>query len=181
MNKTVLILIAVLGVSLAAGCSGKKPRPTATSSNAAVPSDLSQTAGADASSAYGAGVAGGTGAGVAGPSGAQLQNRTIYFDFDSSEIRPEFVPVIAAHARAIAANASIHIRLEGHTDERGSPEYNVGLGERRAQSVRHALLLQGVSEAQVVTVSYGQERPVATGQTEEDWAKNRRVEFVYLN
>jgi peptidoglycan-associated lipoprotein len=118
------------------------------------------------------------GSGVSAPSGV---SRLVYFDFDSSEIRPEFVPVIAAHARAIAANASIHVRLEGHTDERGSPEYNIGLGERRAQNVRRALLLQGVAEGQVTTVSYGEERPVATGQTEEDWAKNRRVEFVYLN
>jgi peptidoglycan-associated lipoprotein len=107
--------------------------------------------------------------------------RLVYFDFDSAEIRPEFVTVIAAHAHAIAANASIRVRLEGHTDERGSPEYNIGLGERRAQAVRRALLLQGVGEGQVTTVSYGEERPAVTGQTEAEWAKNRRVEIVYLN
>src|ERR1700681_325839 len=178
MNKTLLILIAVLGVSLAAGCSSKKPRPTATSTNSAVPADQSQTAG---SSAYGAGVVGGTGAGVAGPSGAQLQNRTIYFDFDSSEVKADYNGLIAAHARYLASNPSIRVRLEGNTDERGSREYNIGLGERRAQSVRRALTLQGGTDAQITTVSYGEERPAVTGHTEEAWARNRRVDIVYLN
>jgi peptidoglycan-associated lipoprotein len=180
MNKTVLILIAVLGVSLAAGCSSKKPRPTATSTNAAVPADQSQTAGADASSAYGAG-GNASGAGVAGPSAAQLQNKTIYFDFDSSEVKSEYNSVIAAHARYLASNPTIRVRLEGNTDERGSREYNIGLGERRAQSVRRALTLQGVTETQITTVSYGEERPAVTGHTEEAWARNRRVDIVYLN
>jgi peptidoglycan-associated lipoprotein len=178
MNKTVLILIAVLGVSLAAGCSSKKPRPSATSTNSAVPSDESLTSGADAANA---GVVGGTGAGVAGPSGAQLQNRTIYFDFDSSEIKAEYNAVITAHARYLASNTSTRVRLEGNTDERGSREYNIGLGERRAQSVRRALTLQGVADAQITTVSYGEERPALTGHTEEAWARNRRVDIVYLN
>jgi len=73
------------------------------------------------------------------------------------------------------------VRLEGSTDERGSREYNIGLGERRAQAVRRALLLQGVAESQITTVSYGEERPAVTGHSEDAWAKNRRVEIVYLN
>ena len=73
------------------------------------------------------------------------------------------------------------MRLEGHTDERGTREYNIGLGERRAQTVRRALLLQGVAETQVATVSYGEERPAAAGSDEVAWAQNRRVEIVYLN
>src|SRR5450631_4137906 len=116
MNKSVLILIVVLGVSLAGGCKTKKPRPMATSSNPAVPADQSQTSGADASSAYGAGVVGGSGAGVAGPQGGQLQNKTIYFDFDSSEVKADYNAVIAAHARYLASNPSIRVRLEGNTD-----------------------------------------------------------------
>ncbi len=174
------LIVAITGTMLLAlaACGGKHAvKPTAPVAAGGGAADSG--AGAAGQGVASAGSVGATeGNGVSAPSGV---SRLVYFDFDSSEIRPEFVPVIAAHAHAIAANASIHIRLEGHTDERGSPEYNVGLGERRAQSVRHALLLQGVGEAQVVTVSYGQERPVATGQTEEDWAKNRRVEFVYLN
>jgi peptidoglycan-associated lipoprotein len=181
MNKTVLILIAVLSVSLvASGCSSKKPRPTPTSSNAAASTDESQTSGADASKAFGA-AGDATGAGVAGPSGAQLQNRTIYFDFDSSEVKSDYNSLITAHARYLAANPSTRVRLEGNTDERGSREYNIGLGERRAQSVRRALTLQGVAESQITTVSYGEERPAVTGHTEEAWARNRRVDIVYLN
>src|SRR5580658_7614771 len=111
MNKTVLILIALLGVSLVAGCASKKPRPTPTSSNAAAPSDESQTSGADASKAFGA-AGDATGAGVAGPSGAQLQNRTIYFDFDSSEVKSDYNGLITAHAHYLAANPSIRVRLE---------------------------------------------------------------------
>jgi peptidoglycan-associated lipoprotein len=180
MNKTVLILIAVCSVSLAAGCSSKKPRPTPTSSNAAGATDQSQTSGADASKAFGA-AGDASGAGVAGPSGAQLQNRTIYFDFDSSEVKSDYNSLITAHARYLASNPSVRVRLEGNTDERGSREYNIGLGERRAQSVRRALTLQGVPEAQITTVSYGEERPAVTGHTEEAWARNRRVDIVYLN
>jgi peptidoglycan-associated lipoprotein len=105
----------------------------------------------------------------------------VYFDFDSSNIRPEFNDLVAQHARYLARNASIRVRLEGHTDERGSREYNIGLGERRAQAVRRALLLQGVAEGQVATVSYGEEKPAVAGSNEEAWAKNRRVEFAYQN
>jgi peptidoglycan-associated lipoprotein len=72
------------------------------------------------------------------------------------------------------------VRVEGNTDERGSREYNIGLGERRAQAVRRALMLQGVSEMQITTVSYGEERPAVTGHTEEAWSRNRRANIVYL-
>jgi peptidoglycan-associated lipoprotein len=88
--------------------------------------------------------------------------------------------VVAAHAKYLAAHSGTRVRLEGHTDERGSREYNIGLGERRAQSVRRALLLQGAADAQISTVSYGEERPAAPGHDEAAWAKNRRVEIMYL-
>jgi peptidoglycan-associated lipoprotein len=180
MQRNLIVAIAgtmLLALALAA-CGGKKAvKPTSpVVAGATTAGNEAGAAGQGVASAGSVGAAEGNG--VSAPAGV---GRLVYFDFDSSEIRPEFVPVIAAHARAIAANASIHVRLEGHTDERGSPEYNIGLGERRAQNVRRALLLQGVAESQVATVSYGEERPVATGQTEEDWAKNRRVEIVYLN
>ena len=116
--------------------------------------------------------------GAAGPLGSQ---RVIYFDFDSNDIRSEFVDVIAAHGRFLASNATVHVRLEGHTDERGSREYNIALGDRRAQAVKRALALQGVQDAQVTTVSYGEERPAAAGSDENAWSKNRRVEIVYIN
>ena len=104
----------------------------------------------------------------------------VYFDFDSSEIKGTGTDVVAAHAKYLTAHSDTRVRLEGHTDERGSREYNIGLGERRAQSVRRALLLQGAADAQISTVSYGEERPAVPGHDEAAWAKNRRVEIVYL-
>jgi peptidoglycan-associated lipoprotein len=181
MHKSVLIWAAVMGAVLLAGCSSHKPRPTTSTAGTSVPADQSQTSGADTSGAYGAAIANGSGEGVAGPSAGQLKNRTVYFDFDSSEIRSDYTSLIAAHARYLASNASIRVRIEGNTDERGSREYNIGLGERRAQAVRRALLLQGVAESQITTVSYGEERPAVTGHSEEAWARNRRANIVYLN
>jgi len=182
MQKSVLICAVVIGTMLFAGCHSNKPRPTAASTAGSnVPTDQSQTAGADTSDAYSRAVASGAGEGVAGPNSGQLKNRVIYFDFDSSEIRSEFTGLVTAHARYLASNASIRVRIEGNTDERGSREYNIGLGERRAQAVRRALMLQGVTESQITTVSYGEERPAVTGHTEEAWSRNRRAEIVYLN
>jgi peptidoglycan-associated lipoprotein len=103
----------------------------------------------------------------------------IYFDYDRAEIKPEFVPVVTAHAKYLNSNNSRKARLEGHSDERGSREYNIGLGERRAQAVRRALLLQGVAESQITTVSYGEERPAVQGGDEAAYSRNRRVEMVY--
>jgi peptidoglycan-associated lipoprotein len=108
-----------------------------------------------------------------------LQTLVIYFDYDQAEIKPEFAAVIQAHGQRLATNGSMQVRLEGHTDERGSREYNIGLGERRAQAVRRALMLQGANASQITTVSYGEERPAATGSDEESWRLNRRVEIVY--
>ena len=182
MYRKLVLILASATLLVTAGCSGKSAvkNPPATSTAGGVAAGGAQSgAGEGAGVAANAGTVGDSGGnGASAPAGVA---RLVYFDFDSAEIRPEFVAVIAAHAHAIAANASIHVRLEGHTDERGSPEYNIGLGERRAQAVRRALLLQGVGEAQAATVSYGEERPAVSGQTEADWAKNRRVEFVYLN
>jgi peptidoglycan-associated lipoprotein len=116
---------------------------------------------------------------VAGPD-ASLQNRVVYFDFDSSEVLPEYREVLKQNARYLVDNPDARVRLEGHTDERGSREYNIGLGERRAQAVRQVLMLQGVSAGQISTVSYGEERPAVLGSDEEAWALNRRVELVYV-
>ena len=115
-----------------------------------------------------------------GPSGELLSKRVVYFDFDKSDIRADSQTVVAAHAAYLAKNPSQKVRLEGHADERGSREYNIGLGERRAQAVRRALLLQGVAEVQLSTVSYGEERPAVAGSDEQAYALNRRVEIVYL-
>ena len=113
-------------------------------------------------------------------SAGELTN-VIYFDFDSSEVRADFTDIVARHALILANDATVRVRLEGHADERGSREYNIGLGERRAQSVRRMLLIQGASAAQIATVSFGEERPVELGSDEDAWAQNRRVEIKYTN
>ncbi len=110
-----------------------------------------------------------------------LDNRVIYFSYDQSSVDADSVGVLEAHGAYLAENPGATVRLEGHADERGSREYNIGLGERRAQSVRQILMLQGVSSAQLSTVSYGEERPAALGSDEEAWGMNRRVELVYAN
>jgi peptidoglycan-associated lipoprotein len=172
MRRIVLILMVAAAIGIA-GCHGK-PKKAATPAGSAVGA---QSAGADSDSAA-AGAE--EGAAAAGPMSGTLARRIIYFDFDSSEIKGEGTEIVAAHARYLAANTAVRVRLEGHTDERGSREYNIGLGERRAQSVRRALLLQGATEGQLSTVSYGAERPVAAGSNEAAWKQNRRVEIVYL-
>ena len=111
---------------------------------------------------------------------AALKTRSIiYFEYDSSEIRSEYLDVVAAHAAYLVKYPSAKVRLEGHTDERGSREYNIGLGERRAQAVRRALQLQGATETQIATVSYGEERPAVPGSDDAASAQNRRVELAY--
>lgn len=114
-----------------------------------------------------------------GPHEGVLAKRVIFFDFDSTEIRGEGPQIISAHARHLATRPGVRVRLEGHADERGSREYNIALAERRAQAVRRALMLQGAGDAQLTTVSYGEERPAAVGSDESAYEKNRRVELVY--
>ena len=103
----------------------------------------------------------------------------IYFDFDSSDIRSEDAETVRRHAMQLASNPDMRVLLEGHADERGSREYNIGLGERRAQSVRRALMFQGARTNQIRTVSFGEERPAAAGSNEAAYAQNRRVEIRY--
>ena len=105
----------------------------------------------------------------------------IYFEFDSSEVRLEDQDIVARHAMQLGNNPAARVRLEGHADERGSREYNIGLGERRAQAVRRMLMVQGVTVDQISTVSFGEERPIAFGSSEDDYAQNRRVEFKYVD
>jgi peptidoglycan-associated lipoprotein len=172
MGRFITVLLLAASLSLGA-CASKPPKPAAGSS--------SRDVGADANGANSAN-ANGTNADTeaAGPQAGLLAKRVVYFDFDSSEIKGEGTDIVAAHAKYLAANPTTRVRLEGHTDERGSREYNIGLGERRAQAVRRALLLQGAQDVQISTVSYGEERPAVPGHDEAAWAKNRRVEIVYL-
>lgn len=113
---------------------------------------------------------------VAGPANTV---KTIYFDFDSYVVKPEFQSVVEAHARYLTANKSRKMAIEGHTDERGGREYNLALGQKRAEAVRRALGLLGVTDSQVEAVSFGKEKPAASGFDESSMAKNRRAEINY--
>lgn len=108
----------------------------------------------------------------------ELSRTVVYFEYDSSVVNDEGRKIVAEFAKYLASNPSAKLRVEGHADERGTREYNIGLGERRAQAVQAMLVAAGVNEAQLAVTSYGEERPVATGQDDESMAKNRRVELV---
>lgn len=161
-----------------AGCGGNDPLPD--------PEPTSEVGSMD-SSGSGAGTSGWETSGLGegeefgdDPMDGEL-GMIVYFDFDQSELRPEYADLLAKHANRLANNSRLSVRLEGHADERGSREYNIGLGERRAQTVRRMLLIQGAAANQISTVSFGEERPAAFGSDEEAYAQNRRVEIKYLN
>ncbi len=119
----------------------------------------------------------GVGGGVkAGPVGVES---VVYFDYDSFSIKPEFQAMLDAHARFLRADKNRKAALEGHTDERGGREYNLALGQKRAEAVRRALSLLGVSDNQIEAVSFGKEKPAATGMDDSSFAKNRRAEISY--
>lgn len=176
MMKTTRAAVLSLGALalLAAGCS--TPVPVTESKDVPVETRTG--------SAPGAGGAGGAGTpqsqvatvdlGKAAPTGAA---RVVYFDFDSFTIKDEFRPVIEANAKVLTTLKSKRIMIEGHTDERGGSEYNLALGQKRAEAVARAMALLGVSENQMEAVSFGKERPAAQGSDEAAWAKNRRAEL----
>ena len=147
-----------------------------------------------ATSTAGAGVGRGAGAGGSGQSGVTPVDisasganadgpvnvaRIIYFDFDSYSIKPEFQSLIEAHSRFLKANPNRKVVIEGHTDERGGREYNLALGQKRAEAVRRSLNLLGVQDAQMEAVSYGKEKPAVQGNDESAYAQNRRAELSY--
>ncbi|MEO8777291.1 MAG: peptidoglycan-associated lipoprotein Pal [Rhodanobacter sp.] len=166
MNKTVRIALVALLCVGAAACSKKqevKPQPPVeqsaptpvapVSSNKYTPADLDTD--------------------------ACLRQRVVYFDFDKTEIKPEFQQIMAYHAKYLQDRPSAQMRLEGNTDERGTREYNLGLGERRGTAVSSALQANGASSSQMTVISYGKEKPVCRQHNEDCWSKNRRVEIVY--
>lgn len=115
----------------------------------------------------------------AGPTGGVLSERVIYFGYDSDDVLPEYQNVVNAHAEWLASHPDSNLVLEGHADERGSSEYNVALGERRALSVSRTMRTQGVSDSQIRVLSYGEEKPSTSGHDEGSWQQNRRVELFY--
>lgn len=186
--KTAIVVVPAL-LMLGCGTKGEVQEEGAAGAGAAV-------TGAPAEGAATTGVgAGGAVSGEAMGEGAQpgaafvgdplddpsslLAKRVVYFDFDQSEIKSEYRDIIAAHAAYLVAHPNVTITLEGHCDERGTREYNIALGERRANAVRQVMSAMGVPSQQIRVVSYGEERPAASGPDEQSYALNRRVEIVY--
>ena len=176
--------LALAAAMLVAGCSsgvdleGKAPIEDGTAT--AIPTQNLGLNGAQSGSAGLSGVAGvnlsQSGANGAGPVGI---SRLVYFDYDSYAIKPDFQSLIESHASFIKSGQSRTVMIEGHTDERGGREYNLALGQKRAEAVRRSLGLLGVPDTQMEAVSFGKEKPAATGHNEDAHAKNRRAELSY--
>jgi len=113
------------------------------------------------------------------PNSALARERSVYFDFDTAAVRREYMPLIERHGRYLSSNQSLKVVIEGNTDERGGSEYNLALGQQRAEAVRSALRLMGVRDAQVEAISFGEEKPAALSGDEVAWQKNRRADIVY--
>ena len=177
------LLVAIIAAALA-GCS--------TTPTTEAPVEDRGTAGATAPGAGGAETGGAQSGGVTGSQlgGAQgaaalrdpnsiLSKRSIYFDFDSFVVKDEFKPLVEAHARYLQQNANARMTIQGNTDERGSPEYNIALAQKRADAVKRMMTLLGARDNQIETVSFGEERPKNSGHDESAWAENRRDDIVY--
>jgi peptidoglycan-associated lipoprotein len=177
MPLTRLLLSALILILLLGACAGRKTTPADTAGDTAPTSTTQSSSASD----NGVGPAAQPEAAPvsAGPRGGLLDQRVFLFDFDKSDVRAQDLDAVNAHARYLAANPQQKARLEGHTDARGTREYNIGLGERRGQAVRRLLMLQGAADNQVQTVSFGEERPAVEGDEESAFEQNRRVEIVY--
>ena len=174
-----LFFATLIAVALA-GC-----QTTPTEDNAAPVEDKSATAsqsGAATSGASGSGVSGSSTSGGANPlrdPSNILSKRSVYFDFDSYVVRDEFKPLVEAHAKYLQSNRNARMTIQGNADERGSHEYNLALGQRRADAVKRMMTLIGATDGQVETVSFGKEKPRNPGHDEVAWAENRRDDMVY--
>jgi peptidoglycan-associated lipoprotein len=172
------VLLLIFSVAFLAACEGTtgttKDDSTVTSSGSG-----SSSSGSASTSATGSGSAW-AGHPLDDPD-SLLTKRTVYFDYDESVVLDQDRAILEAHAQYLSQNPGAAVTLEGHTDERGTREYNLALGERRAVSTRQFMSLLGAAGQQLRTVSYGEEQPAALGHNEEAWAQNRRVEIIYRN
>jgi peptidoglycan-associated lipoprotein len=175
MNR---ILISTLLVGLLASCAGQdvKDQPMA-----AVEDRTATQAGADAKSAKDAQLAGQqlvTANPLKDPNNI-LSKRSVYYDLDKSDVKAEYKPMVEAHSKYLTGNKSAKVAVQGNTDERGSREYNIALGNRRADSVKNMMNVYGASDSQIEVVSFGEEKPRATCHDESCWKENRRSDIVY--
>lgn len=182
-RRTVGLVAGLVIASTLAACASSVPLdqvPVVDRSGTAV-SPLAQGSGSSPAQSGGADQRGVSPVQVAPTDASQpaAMARVVYFDYDSFVVKPEYAATLEANAKYLAANRSRRLALEGHTDERGGREYNLALGQKRAEAVRRALTLLGVGDAQVEPVSFGEEKPAVNGFDEAAYAKNRRVEFTY--
>jgi len=182
------LFAAAIAAVFLAGCASQETQPTAPiddKGTATAPAG----AGTTTSGVGGAGVGGTAGAGGVAGAGATgdprrdpnniLSKRSVYFDFDSFVVKDEYRPIVEAHARYLVANRSARMIIQGNTDERGSREYNIALGQKRADAVKRNMTLLGAQDAQIETVSFGKEKPKNAGHDEAAWTENRRGDIVY--
>ena len=182
MNVIKTLALPLIAVSLVmTGCASRKPatdittgNTTPTTSTTVNTSGLSEDAALNAQNLVGA-----SSKGVTEANKAFLAKRVVHFDYDSSDLSNDDYRTLQAHAQFLMANANSKIALTGHTDERGTREYNMALGERRAKAVQSYLITNGVNPGQLEAVSYGKEMPVNLGHNEAAWKENRRVELNY--
>ncbi len=180
--KTLFPLAALAAAALVAGCASnvkldetpvESRTPTPVAAQAVQPTTPARSTGTSQSQVASVDLTKPSGAAPAAPEVARI----IYFDFDSFVVKDEYRGVLEGNARTLVAGKQRRMVVEGHTDERGSREYNLALGQKRAEAVVKSLALLGVGQQQVEAVSFGEERPAAQGSTEEAWAKNRRAEL----
>ncbi|MBP5981355.1 MAG: peptidoglycan-associated lipoprotein Pal [Halomonas sp.] len=179
LKPLVRSLAVALSIVVIAGCSSTGGTQDGDSYGSQDGSSMGGgTSGAGTGGQYGSTTGSGSGANQQADSRIP-EVRTIYFDYDRDTIKSEYESAVMAHARYLRANPNAQVVLHGHTDERGTREYNMALGERRARAVQRFLNIQGVSNSQMSVVSYGEERPAASGQSESAYSQNRRVVFNY--
>ena len=173
-NAALYLAIAVL----AAGCASKEARqdtPVTDRSTGATPSTSAATPGSTATPSTTARVDGNP---LRDPNSI-LSKRSVYFDYDSNAVKDEYRGLVQAHSRYLTDNRNSRIRIEGNADERGSREYNLALGQRRAEAVKKVMTVLGVNDVRIETISFGEEKPASSGHDEQAWAQNRRADIKY--
>ncbi|CAG69381.1 peptidoglycan-associated lipoprotein precursor [Acinetobacter baylyi ADP1] len=181
MNAMKLFVLPVLATALVmTGCASRKPAAPVSAANTPSTATTVSTEGLSEDAALNAkNLTGASAKGVTAANRAFLAKRVVHFDYDSSDLSTEDYQTLQAHAQFLIANANSRVALTGHTDERGTREYNMALGERRAKAVQSYLITNGVNPQQLEAVSYGKEMPINPGHNEAAWKENRRVEINY--
>ena len=177
------VLIGLIAAALA-GCSStpttEAPVDDRSGTGTTAPgSSGAQTGSAASGGVTGSGVGSGAGANVLRDPNNILSKRSVYFDFDSFVVKDEYRPLVEAHARYLQQNRNARMTVQGNTDERGSREYNIALGQKRADAVKRMMTLLGAQDSQIETVSFGKEKPKNAGHDEASWAENRRDDILY--